>query len=76
MFNELTSTLVWKCVEEGRQGSTRSFQSKETILGLEGSMLEVSGMPPCSEGSELEMLKTCSIATSVLKRRVGSVEDL
>jgi len=41
----INSTLIWKGAEEGRCGSTRYFQSKETILELGGSMLEVSGKP-------------------------------
>jgi hypothetical protein len=44
---ELTLTTSWKGAEEGRRGSKRSFQSKETILGLGGSVLEDNGMPPC-----------------------------
>jgi hypothetical protein len=31
--------LIWKGVEKGSQGSTRSIQSKETTLGLGGSIL-------------------------------------
>jgi hypothetical protein len=40
--------IIWKGLEEGRQGSTRSFQSKETIMGLGGSVLGESGMLLCS----------------------------
>jgi hypothetical protein len=43
--------LIWKGVEEGSRGSTRSFQSKETTLRLGGSVLKESGMLPCSEGT-------------------------
>jgi hypothetical protein len=58
-FNiDSTRTIIWKGAEEGRRGSTRLFQSKETIIGLGGSILKESGMPPCSEGIELEMIKT------------------
>jgi hypothetical protein len=35
-------------------------------------MLKVSKNFPCSEGTELEMLKTYSINTTLLKRRKGS----
>jgi hypothetical protein len=45
--------LIWKGVEEGSRGSTRSFQSKETTLGLGGSVLRESGMLPGEEGIEL-----------------------
>jgi hypothetical protein len=43
--------LIWKGVEEGSWGSTRSFQSKETTLGIGGSILEESGMLSCSKGT-------------------------
>jgi hypothetical protein len=37
---------------EGNQGSKRSFQSKETTLGLGGSVIEECGILPCSEGTK------------------------
>jgi hypothetical protein len=37
-------------------------------------VLEVRGVPPCYESTELEMIKTYSVDTSLLKRRVGSAE--
>jgi hypothetical protein len=52
-----TRTVISKGVEEGRRGTTRLVQSKETILGLGGSVLEESGMPPYFEVTELETLK-------------------
>jgi hypothetical protein len=65
-------TIIWKGVEEGRRGSIISFQSKETILGVGGSVFEEIGMPPCSEGTELKMKKTYLKNVSLLERRVGS----
>ena len=53
MFVELTSNLILKGEKEGRRGSIRLFQSKETILELRGIILEVSGISPCSKGSKL-----------------------
>jgi hypothetical protein len=41
---------------DGRKSLRREI--KEIILGLGGSVLEVREMPPCSEGTKLEMLKT------------------
>jgi hypothetical protein len=35
----------------------------------------MTGMPPCSESTEMEMLETQSVDTSLSKRRVGLVED-
>jgi hypothetical protein len=48
---------------------------KGNLLGLEGGVLRASGMPPCSESTKLEMIKTYSVDTSLLKRGVGSAED-
>jgi hypothetical protein len=67
--------LIWKGVEEGSRCSTRSFQSKETSLGLGGSILRESGMLPCSEGTGLEMLMTWSKDASLLKIGVVLAED-
>jgi hypothetical protein len=67
--------LIWKGVEEGSRGSTRSFQSKETTLGLGGSILKESGMLPSEEGTKLEMLRTWSKDASPFKRRVGLIID-
>jgi hypothetical protein len=67
--------LIWKVVEEGIQGSTRSFQSKETILGLGGSLLRESEMLPCSEAAGIEILRTRSKDATPPKRRVGMTKD-
>jgi hypothetical protein len=45
--------LIWKGVEEGSRGSTILFQSKETTLGLRGSILEESGILPSEEGTKI-----------------------
>jgi hypothetical protein len=67
--------LIWKGVEEGSRCSTRSFQSKETSLGLSRSVLRESGMLPCSEDTGLEMLMTWPKDTSLLKTGVVSTEN-
>jgi hypothetical protein len=46
MPNLLIPTLIWKGEEEGRRGSTISFQSKETILEIGWGILKESGMLP------------------------------
>jgi hypothetical protein len=67
--------LIWKVLEEGIQGSTRSFQSKETVLGIGGSLLKESEMFPCSEGARIENLRTRSKYATPPKRRVGLTKD-
>jgi hypothetical protein len=67
--------LIWKGVEEGIQGSTRSFQSKETTIGLGGRILEESGILPCVEGIELEMIRTWHKRYRTRTRRAGSTEN-
>jgi hypothetical protein len=67
--------IIWKGVEEGSRGYTISFQSKETTLGLGGSILEESRRLSSEEGIDLEMLRTWSKDASPFKRRVGLTED-
>ena len=50
-------TFIWKGASEGRRGSTRLSQSKETIRELGGGLSKVSLVPPCSLSSELEVKK-------------------
>jgi hypothetical protein len=64
--------LIWKGVEEGIRGSTRSFQSKETTLGIVGSILKDSGILPSEEGTELEMLSSWLKDLLPSKIRVGT----
>jgi len=55
MFVELTLTFIWKGAAEGRQGSTRVSQSKETLLELGGGAFEERRIPPIPEDSVLEI---------------------
>lgn len=67
---ELTLTFIWKGAVEGRRGSTRLSQSKETLLELGGGTFEVVGMPAISEDSALEIKQTLLLGTSPLKKGV------
>jgi hypothetical protein len=72
MFVELTSNLILKGEKEGRRGSIRLFQSKETILELRGIILEVSGISPCSKvlNYKCQMSKAWLVDMSLSKKRV------
>jgi hypothetical protein len=55
--------------------STISFQLKEIILGLGGSILRESRMLPFPEGKKLEMIRTWLKDASPPKIRVGFIEN-
>ena len=68
MFLESNLTLIWKGAAEGRRGSTRLSQSKETLLELGGATFKETGMPPRLEEHVLEIKKTLLLGTSSPKR--------
>jgi len=45
--------VIWKGMQEGRQGSTSLFQSKEMTSVLGGGSVETSEMYPCPKESEV-----------------------
>ena len=67
---ELTLTFIWKGAAEGRRGSTRLSQLKETLLELGGGTFEEIGMPPILEDYVLEIKQTLLLGTSPPKRGV------